>query len=91
MKNNGQHGSVRTRSLPSRPPDITLSLTPEELMLLTALAADQLFRKEFIDPRMPGHKANPEEICLGKELVGRMRAMLYGPSPHRTGPLHATK
>ena len=34
---------------------ITLRLTAKELDLLTTLAAHQLFRKEFIDLRMPGY------------------------------------
>ena len=51
---------------------LTLKLTIEELELLTTLASDQLFRREFIDPRMPGHRANPKEMALGKALVGRM-------------------
>lgn len=55
---------------------VTLQFTLEELRLLTALAADQLFRKEFIDPRYPGHKSNIEEIRLGKSLVGRLRVAL---------------
>ncbi len=54
---------------------ITVKLTPEELDLLTALASDQLFRREFIDPRMPGNKSNPAEVRLGKELVERLRQM----------------
>jgi len=55
---------------------ITLDLTVEELRLLASLASDQLFRREFIDPRMPGHKAVPGEVALGKALVGRLRLMI---------------
>ena len=51
-------------------------LTIEELKLLTSLAEDQLFRRQFIDPRMPGYKGNSEEVDLGKALVGRMRLIL---------------
>jgi len=54
-------------------PSITLKLTDQELGLLTNLAADQLFRREFIDPRMPGYKFNPGELILGKKLVERLR------------------
>jgi len=50
---------------------ITLKLTEQELGLLTTLASDQLFRREFIDPKMPGN--NPAEISLGKKLVERLR------------------
>jgi len=43
--------------------------------LLTTLASDQLFRREFIDPRLPGYKFNPVELDLGKKLVERLRVM----------------
>lgn len=52
---------------------ITVKLTPVELDLLCSLAADQLFRREFIDPRLHGSKFNPSELILGKQLVERMR------------------
>jgi hypothetical protein len=52
---------------------INLKFTTRELDLLSSLAADQLFRREFIDPRLPGHRSNPEDIVLGKRLVERMR------------------
>ena len=52
---------------------INFVVTVEELRLLASLASDQLFRRQFIDPKMPGYKGNPEELCLGKALVGRMR------------------
>jgi hypothetical protein len=55
---------------------ITLKLTEEEIRLLAALASDQLFRREFIDPRMPGHKAVPGEVAMGKALVGRLRLLV---------------
>lgn len=52
---------------------ITVKLTPEELDLLTALASDQLFRRQYIDPKLPGYKSDPAEVRLGKELVERLR------------------
>ena len=63
---------------------ITLKLTTEELEVLTTLAADQLFRREFIDPKMPGYKSNAEEMSLGKTLIGRLRFMLDPVSAKRT-------
>ncbi|HUK41963.1 MAG TPA: hypothetical protein VLX11_12985 [Candidatus Acidoferrales bacterium] len=48
---------------------ITVKLSIEELVLLTTLASDQLFRREFIDPKMPGYKHNPPELVLGKKVV----------------------
>jgi hypothetical protein len=54
---------------------VTVKLSARELELLTTLASDQLFRREFIDPRLPGYKFNPAELDLGKKLVGRLRTM----------------
>jgi hypothetical protein len=58
---------------------ITLKLTTEELRLLATLASDQLFRREFIDSRIPGFRSNASEVTLGKALVGRLR-LLVDPS-----------
>jgi hypothetical protein len=55
---------------------ITLTFTVEEVTLLATLASDQLFRRQFIDPKMPGYKADPAEVNIGKALVGRMRLTL---------------
>ena len=60
---------------------ITLKLTTEELQLLASLAADQLFRREFIDPKMPGHKSKPGELEQGKALLGRLRSAIAENSP----------
>jgi len=57
---------------------VTLKLTLEELRMLATLASDQVFRRQFIDPRMPGHKRNSEEMNLGKALVAHLRLMLDG-------------
>lgn len=54
---------------------ITVKLTVKEFELLSSLAADQLFRREFIEPRLPNFKCNPEDVCLGKKLVERLRVM----------------
>ena len=55
---------------------VALKLTLAELRLLTTMASDQVFRRQFIDPRMPGHKTNAEEMSLGKSLVARLHLML---------------
>ena len=49
-------------------------VTATELRLITTLASDQLFRREFIDPRMPGNKTDPAEVIRGKKLVERLRS-----------------
>ncbi len=54
---------------------ITVKLAANELDLLCTLAADQLFRREFIDPRLPGFKSNPADLNLGKKLVERLRVI----------------
>ena len=51
---------------------ITVKLTPQELELLSSLASDQLFRREFIDSRRPGLRSSPSDLSLGKKLVERM-------------------
>jgi len=59
---------------------ITLKFTLPELQILTGLAADQLFRKEFIDSRLPGFKSNAPELNVGKQLVQRMKLAAGGPA-----------
>ena len=64
--------------------NLTLKLTLEELRLLAALASDQLFRKQFIDPKMPGYRTNAEEMKLGKTLVARLQTMVDECCPKMT-------
>jgi hypothetical protein len=52
---------------------VSVKFTTHEIELLSSLASDQLFRREFIDPRMPGHRSNPADLSLGKKLVERLR------------------
>jgi hypothetical protein len=66
---------------------INFVLTVEELSLLVSLASDQLFRRQFIDPKMPGYKGNPEEVNLGKDLVKRMRLAIDGGPRHTASAL----
>jgi hypothetical protein len=67
--------------------NVKLELTVEELLLMTTLASDQLFRREFIDPKMPGYKGNPAEVALGKDLVVRLRSIIRQVSEPSTGPV----
>jgi hypothetical protein len=66
---------------------INFALTVEELRLLASLASDQLFRRQFIDPKMPGYKGSPEEVDLGKALVRRMRVAIDGGPRHTSSAL----
>ena len=54
---------------------ITLKFTIKELSLLSSLASDQLFRREFIDSQLPGYTPDPAELSLGKQLVERLRLL----------------
>jgi hypothetical protein len=66
---------------------ITMKFTTRELELLTTLASDQLFRREFIDPRMPGYKTDSGEIRLAKVLVARLQTLLDPSSVRRMPPV----
>jgi hypothetical protein len=55
---------------------LTLEFTVEELSALTDMASNQLFRKQFIDPKMPGFVPNQDELGLCKNLVGRLRTAM---------------
>jgi len=55
--------------------NIKIEMTPEELILVTTLLSDQLFRREFIDPKMPGYKGDPAELAMGKDLVLRLKSI----------------
>jgi hypothetical protein len=65
---------------------ITMKFSIKELELLTTLASDQLFRREFIDPKMPGYKTDSGELRLAKVLVTRLRTLL-DPSAARRIPV----
>jgi hypothetical protein len=66
-----------------------MKLTAKELDLLCTLASDQLFRREFIDARLPGYASDPVELGLGKKLIERLRNITDRekriPLPRRNG------
>jgi hypothetical protein len=55
--------------------NIKIDFTLQELLLVSTLLSDQLFRREFIDPKMPGYKGDPAELTMGKELVLRLKTL----------------
>jgi len=65
---------------------ITLELTLEELKVLATMVSDQQFRREFIDPKMPGYKLIPAEMSLAKSLVSRLRLMVDEANPRKIPP-----
>jgi hypothetical protein len=48
---------------------ITVQLSPEELQVLVTLTDNQFFRMKFIDPKMPGYKAQPEKLRTAQSGV----------------------
>ena len=66
---------------------INFALTVDELTLLASLASDQLFRRQYIDPKMPGYKGSSEDVARGKALVGRMRLIIDEGVPHPSSTL----
>ena len=65
---------------------LTVKLTAKELDMLTQLASDQLFRREFIDPKMPGNRTDSGETRAGKELVSRLKAIADASAGRKTVP-----
>jgi hypothetical protein len=53
--------------------NVTVKFSTKELEVLCSLASDQLFRREFIDPRLPGYQTNASELGMGKKLLERLR------------------
>jgi hypothetical protein len=56
--------------------NVRFEVTQRELLLLIALTSDQLFRREFIDPKMPGYRADPADLAMGKQLVLRLKSVI---------------
>ena len=55
---------------------ITVQLTVEELQALVTLAENQFFRIKFLDPKMPGYKARPDELEAAQSAVAVIRKVL---------------
>lgn len=70
---------------------LTLKLSMKETELLAALVSDQMFRREFIDPKFPGHKANHGDLALGKGLMSRLRNLMQPDSVKRIVPVRAAQ
>jgi hypothetical protein len=80
-------GSVNVTVRAKHMKRINFAVTVDELRLLASLASDQLFRRQFIDPKMPGYKGKPEEVDVGKALVGRMLLITDGGTRDTTSAL----
>jgi hypothetical protein len=53
---------------------LAVKMTSEEICALLELVQDQLFRVKFIDPKFPGHKANPAKVALANSAIDSLRA-----------------
>ncbi len=81
MRNFNKHREEPVEAINARESTktFTVDFTMDELKALLALASDQLFRREFIDPKMPGYKHDSKEISVCKSVVGRLQALVSGP------------
>ena len=52
---------------------LSVQLTLEELQELLELVDNQLFRMKYIDPKIPGHKTNPEKLRAATSAVQALR------------------
>ena len=70
---------------------VKIEVTQQELLLVITLMSDQLFRREFIDPKMPGYKGDPAALAMGvgcplkvslSASVGIAKSIRIGAPPH---------
>ena len=52
---------------------ISIRMSVDEVQALLELVDNQLFRMKFIDPKIPGHKDNPEKLRLATTAVNRLK------------------
>jgi hypothetical protein len=52
---------------------ILVKLSLDEIRLALEMAKNQLFRMKFIDPKIPGHKANPEKQGVATSAVNSLQ------------------
>jgi hypothetical protein len=52
---------------------VSLKMSVDEAQALLELVDNQLFRMKFIDPKIPGHKDNPDRLRLATAAVNRLK------------------
>ncbi|HYI92739.1 MAG TPA: hypothetical protein VEX68_04290 [Bryobacteraceae bacterium] len=57
-------------------PKIRFTLSSTELRALATLVEDQLFRLKFIDPKIPGHKNDPEQMRAAESALATLKESL---------------
>ena len=55
---------------------IPVKFSLEEIQALLEMVENQLFRMKFIDPKIPGHRANPEKIRHSSAAIGTLQEAL---------------
>jgi hypothetical protein len=64
---------------------LTVKLNVYQLKALLELVDNQLFRMKFIDSRIPGHIAKPEELAIAAVAIDTLRTTYnkaMGITPH---------
>lgn len=64
---------------------LSVKVSVQELKALLELVDNQLFRMKFIDSRIPGHIAKPEELALATTAIDTLRKIYnkaMGITPH---------
>ena len=64
-------------------PKIHVELTGDEIKAVITLTEDQLFRVKFIDPKMPGHKPNIDQIRAAESALHTLKAAANINPPYR--------
>ena len=52
---------------------VSLRMSVDEVQALLELVDNQLFRMKYIDPKIPGHKDNPDKLRLAAAAVNRLK------------------
>ena len=52
---------------------VSLKMSVDEVQALLELVDNQLFRMKFIDPKIPGHRNNPDKLRLATAAVTRLK------------------
>ena len=64
---------------------LSVKMSVPELKALLELVDNQLFRMKFIDSRIPGHIAKPEELAIAAVVIDTLRKTYnkaMGITPH---------
>jgi len=52
---------------------LSVKVSVQEIKALLELVDNQLFRMKFIDSRIPGHIANPEQLALATSAIDTLK------------------